>query len=185
MIRTILGMSCIAILWVFCAPISAQPRELGPPKVVLPREAIGVGDTTEKAKESARQKAEETVATLMKLHNLNTFKVDRSYLEKHVLAKSAGRQGEDHVFDGQAPLKEWIVSFRTDHDWWSDIVRHDRAEARQGLVSRAMIGLSILLLAGFGYLRLDEYTHRRYTTWLRAAGVALVATAIAGWWLVV
>jgi hypothetical protein len=42
-----------------------------------------------------------------------------------------------------------------------------------------------LLLAGVGYNRLDEYTQRRYTIWLRAAGVSVAATAVAAWFWVV
>ena len=47
-----------------------------------------------------------------------------------------------------------------------------------------MLALAVLLLAGWGYVRLDEYTQRRYTGWLRLAGVGVATTIAAGlWWV--
>ena len=56
--------------------------------------------------------------------------------------------------------------------------------ARFRIFMGSTIGLACLLLAGFGYVRLDEFTHRRYTAWLRIAGVGVATTVIAGWWWV-
>ena len=47
-----------------------------------------------------------------------------------------------------------------------------------------MLGLSVLLLAGFGYVRLDEFTQRRYTTLLRIAGIGVATSVVMGWWYV-
>src|SRR5262245_61885141 len=157
MMRSILAISALTLLWIFCTPISAQPREPAPKG--LPREVFGQGDTPEQAKESAMRVAEKTVADLMAMHGLSHFKPDSDFIRRHVIAKS-GQAGEDIEVDNDPqPLKKWVLPLRTDNDWWGEIVRLDRAESRQALTSRIMIGISILLLAGVGYIRLDEYTH--------------------------
>jgi hypothetical protein len=123
---------------------------------------------------------------------LRSFKVTEDFVLKNALP-DAGRAGKDLAVENIAnPFKAWVVTFRTDTDWWSDIVRRDheaerklRAEHRQTMGSRIIIALGLLLLAGFGYVRLDEYTQRRYTTWLRLAGVGLATTMVAGWWWIV
>ena len=83
------------------------------------------------------------------------------------------------------------MPFRTDTDWWTDLVRRDheeqrkaRADQRHTWTAQVMLSLSVLLLAGFGYVRLDEYTQRRYTTWLRIAGIGVATSVAAGWWYV-
>ena len=49
---------------------------------------------------------------------------------------------------------------------------------------RIFLGLSLLLLTGVGYVRLDEYTQRRYTRSLRVAGVGVASAVAAGlWWV--
>jgi len=184
MTRLILGSASLLLVWAFCAPISAQPKEALPPKGAFPRDVRGAGDTLKIAQENALREAEKTIAELVKMHGLQSFKMDKNYVRQFVVAYDSGKAGEDVQIEDQKPLKQWILPFRTDRDWWGDIERQARAAERQTLASRGVLGLSILLLAGFGYLRLDEFTQRRYTTLLRAAGVGLVATAIGGWWWV-
>ncbi len=184
MMRSILGISALTIIWVFCTPLSAQPRELAN-KVKLPREAIGAGETSEKARVHAVKNAHDQVVKLMMAHNIDNenLKIDEAYVEKHVL-ENDGRSGEDIQLENQDPLKQWVYNFRTDGAWWNEIVRQDRSVERSALMARIMTGLSILLLAGFGYIRLDEYTNRRFTTFLRVTGAILVGAAVAGWWMI-
>lgn len=182
MTRSILGLASLALVWAFCAPISAQPREPVLAKNMLPREAIGGADSLDKAKEAALTRAHKDVVELMEAHGMTTFKVDKEYVRKHVIAPK-GQPGADQPIPDGPPLKTWVVTYRSDVDWFAEIARQDRAEVRQMHVAQTMVGLSILLLAGFGYLRLDEYTNRRYTTWLRAAGLTVAGSGLAGWWL--
>jgi hypothetical protein len=93
--------------------------------------------------------------------------------------------------DGEHVFKSWVLTFRSDVDWGKDLVRRDyeaarkqRADERQKVGALVIIGLAFLLLVGFSYVQLDEYTQRRYTTWLRVAGVGVGTTLIAAWWWV-
>jgi hypothetical protein len=61
--------------------------------------------------------------------------------------------------------------------------RKEVSKERQTLLAKLLAGLLAGLVAVAGYLRLDEATKGYYTTWLRVASVALVATVGAGAWL--
>ena len=111
----------------------------------------------------------------------HTFVVTEDYVRAHVV--DDGRPGKEIKNDAlDKPFKEWILTYRTDNNWQADILRRDRAELRQTLTSRVVLCLAILLLAGFGYVRLDELTQRRYTGLLRVAGVGVASSLVAGWW---
>jgi hypothetical protein len=187
MMRMLLAIGSLTLLWFFCGTSSAQP--MGPLDAKVPISATGHGETLDSAKRAALGKAVEEITAFMKRCELTSFVVTEDYVRKHVLA-DAGRAGEDVKLENfDKPFKAWILGFRTGYT--NDLVRLDReverkarAEHRQTMGSRVIIGLGLLLLAGFGYVRLDEYTHRRYTTWLRLAGVGVATSAIAGWWWV-
>jgi hypothetical protein len=173
-------------MWLFCGTGCAQP--LGPAaELKAPTEAIGDGETVEAAKKAALTKAVEKLKGFMTMCEFTSFVVNEDYVRKYVLV-DAGRPGEDVRVDNiEKPFKSWKLTFRAGYT--NDLVRRDleaqrkiRSEERQFLGSRIIIGLSFLLLAGFAYVRLDEYTHRRYTNWLRLAGVGVATTLIAGWW---
>jgi hypothetical protein len=192
--RMLLGIACLTSLWLFCGTSSALPKEAALPKGLKPT-VKGHGLTEENAKTAAIRQAVKEVSTLMKMHNppLQAFEVTENYVRTNLLV-DAGKPGEnfEDKFNGKNEVfKSWVLSFRSDTDWWNDLVRRDqeaqrkaRADDRQKVGSLVIVGLALLLLVGYGYLRLDEYTHRRYTTWLRVAGVGLATSAIAGWWLV-
>jgi len=164
------------------------------PKPAKMREATGRGENLDIAKKDVLKDAMTQIANMMQKEGLRTFVVTEDFVKNQVLA-FPGRPGDDvkvKLDEAEHIFKAWIVGFRTDTDWWNDIVRRDqekqrelRAEDRQSATSRVMLGLSVLLLAGVGYNRLDEYTQRRYTIWLRAAGVSVAATAVAAWFWVV
>lgn len=176
-----------SFLWLCCGPINAQSKRLEPEIGKLPREAVGYGDTEEKAKESAVKDAVEHIRKLMAMQNPSMVSYDvpekdvRRWLEK-------GKPGKDFELEGplnQRPLKTWVMPFRTDTDWWHEVVRQDRqarANQRHEWTARGLLGLTVLLLAAVGYVRLDEYTQRRYTAWLRLAGVGVAASVAAGLW---
>jgi hypothetical protein len=187
--RLLWGLAGLTLIWSLCGPLGAQPKDVKLPKGGLLQETTGSGPTLESAKNNVPRAAVEDITGLMEKEGLRSFKLDEKYVREHVLSDS-GEEGEPVPIPGiEKPFKKWTVKFRTDTDWWKEIVRRDRvaeraivAKERQTWTYRVMIGLSVLLLAGFGYVRLDEYTHRRYTAWLRVAGVGVATTVVAGWW---
>jgi hypothetical protein len=195
--RGLLGIASLMLMGLAGCSGSAPPREArlpsraaALPKGDLPRSVTGHGVTVEAAKKAAINKAVEVISHLMTSNELKSFKLTEDYVRKNVLV--GGEPGKDlQVENIVEPFKAWVVNFHPDNDWWKDIVRRDqeaqrklRADERQTLGSHVVIGLAFLLLAGYGYVRLDEYTQRRYTTWLRVAGIGVAATVIAGWWWV-
>ena len=187
MIRMLLGIGSLALMWFVCGAGNAQPKDAALPKGALPRSVEGHGEKVESAQTAAINKAVEEIARLMTANNLTAIKITEDYVRKNVLV-DAGRAGKDlDALPGADPFKAWVVTFRSESDWWKDLQRRDHearrqslAHSRQNLGSQVIIGLGLLLLAGVGYMRLDEYTQRRYTTWLRVGGVGVAATMAAG-----
>jgi hypothetical protein len=191
MTKILLCFASLSFLWVCCGPINAQAKRLEPEVGKLPTEATGFGETEAIAKAQALKDAVKRVTLLMGMQKppLESFIVDEDYARKLVEPGQRGKDHEDPIF--KEPLKQWVMPFRTDNDWWTDVVYHDheaqrkaRADQRHTWTARVMLGLAVLFLAGFGYVRLDEYTQRRYTTWLRVAGLGVATTVAAGWWYV-
>ncbi len=180
--RILLGIAGLTMLWFFCGTSSAQPMPLVPRRSSV----TGHGETVDSAKKDAVNKAIEYVSTAA---SSQSFVITEEYLRKNVLV-DAGTPGKDVQVDNiRDPFKAWVLTFRTDTNWWSEIANRDheaqrklRADDRQKVGSLVVIGLAFLLLVGFGYVRLDEYTQRRYTTWLRLASVGVASTVVAGWW---
>jgi hypothetical protein len=182
MTKILLGIASLSFLWVCCTPISAQAKRLEPEVGRLPVEATGFGKTEEDAKADALRNATERVKALMGMQKppLESFVLKPEYVRTLV---GPGHAGKD-VVEENLRLQQWVMPFRTDTDWWADLQRKDRAEQRHTWTARVMLGLAVLLLAGFSYVRLDEFTQRRYTTWLRLAGLGVATSVGAGLWYV-
>ncbi|MBI1832339.1 MAG: hypothetical protein HYR84_12925 [Planctomycetes bacterium] len=193
--RTILAFAGVSIVGLLCGASSAQPKESTLPKG-LPPSVTGHGVKIEDAKEFALRRATSEVAKLMQRHDppLTSFVLTETFVQEHLV--DAGKPGPDETFPKDITkrddvLKAWILTFRTDSDWWSEIYRRNsemertaRAKARESLGMRLVLGLTLVLLAGFGYVQLDAYTQGRYTAWLRLAGGGVMAVLLAGWYLV-
>jgi hypothetical protein len=194
--RRLLGIAGLMLILLTGCAGSARTKEIAQPDGHWPRSVTGRGETVDIAKKDALREATKTIANAMKLHHppLLAFVVTEDYVRTRLLDSKSGEAGKDEKIqlnDGEHVFKAWVLTFRTDNEWWKDIVRRDqetqrklRADEHQTLGAHIVIGLAFLLLAGYGYVRLDEYTQRRYTTWLRVAGIGVAATVIAGWWWV-
>ena len=196
--RMLVGIAGLTAHFFFCG-CSAQ-NEIRPPapvkgaalpKGALPATEIGYGEQVAACEQNALDKVAEKISALTEYKSPLFKKRDDfiKYIREKVLV-DAGQEGKDvKALDNGPPFKSWIVTYRTDTDWWREIVRRDHeahrklvAASRQAFASRIILGLGLLLLAGVGYVRLDEYTQRRYTSWLRVAGLGVATSAIAGWW---
>jgi hypothetical protein len=191
MTKILLCFASLSFLWVCCGPINAQGKRLEPEVGKVPRDVVGVSETAEKAKAASFLVAVREINQLMAMQKppMNAFHVDEEYVRKHLVETGHGGEGEKDLLD--RPQKTWTLPFRTDTDWWSELVRRDheeqrkaRADQRHTWTARVMLGLAVLLLAGVSYVRLDEYTQRRYTTWLRVAGIGVATSVAGGWWYV-
>jgi hypothetical protein len=172
MMRIFSAIVCLTGLWAFSGSTCAQPNEPIKAKVAMPSEVPGLGETEEKAKEVALREAVKTVNESLK-HDT----VDEHYVRKHMLVDE-GHAGEDlKIANLDDPFKSWIVTFRPNA--WNEVIRKDRSALRESIAGAGIFGITILLLVGVGYVRLDEYTHHRYTAWLRAAGSGLLALILA------
>jgi hypothetical protein len=188
----ILAIAGLTMLWFFCGTSNAVPKEAAAQaKGMLPRSIKGMGANLESAKKDAINEASKQIQSAMQLHDppLESLKVTPDYV-RSLLDQQSGHEG-DEFKEGDQVFKSWILNFRTDKDLWSDVVRSDheaqrklRAEERQKTGSLVIIGLALVLLVGYGYVQLDEYTHRRYTTWLRVGGVGAATAALTSWWFI-
>ena len=167
MMRSILAISALTILWTAWTPLSAQPKEPNHVKFGVPKSVLGAGDTIENSQKNALRNAEEKINEAMRNHKLTSFKVDQEFIDKYVLDNKKSHSCDDLPIENQAPLKQWET---TSAPTATGGAKSSAAIAGGSAVFAhlcAMIGISILLLAGFGYIRLDEYTNRRFTTALR------------------
>src|SRR5262245_61375174 len=172
--RMLLVIAGLTLVWLNCGSGNAEPKDVLLPRNELPQHVVGHGAKVETAKRTAIAKAIDEISGVMAKHNLTSFKLTEEYLDKHVLIDE-GKQGKDFdALPNAEPFKSWIVTFRSESDWCDDIVRRDHearrqqiAESRQTVGSQVIIALGLLLFVGVGYVRLDEYTKRRYTTLLR------------------
>jgi len=164
---------CLLGLYFVSGSISAQPKDPNKPKPDMPSQVTGVGTTVAKAQEVALREA-------VKVVKAKGYSADEEFVRDHMLVDE-GRAGDDLKIDNiDEPFKSWVVTFR--YNGWNEVARLERATEREHLARNGMFGLSILLLVGMGYVRLDDYTNHRYTAWLRAAGSGVVALILAITW---
>jgi hypothetical protein len=79
-------------------------------------------------------------------------------------------------------MYEQTVTVELDAKHYREILENDRqerVEQRHLLLGKVVGGLLVVLLAVFGYFRLEEMTRGYYTLWLRLGAVALVGVAAA------
>jgi hypothetical protein len=122
------------------------------------------------------------------------WRPDVDYLQKnHMLKFSEAKTIEVGKEDEKEEFQEVTLTVEVTNKIYSEMLEQDRklrdderkavAKDRQTLLGKLLAGLLAGLVAIAGYLRLDEATKGYYTTWLRVASVALVATIGAGVWL--
>jgi hypothetical protein len=194
MMRTILGFAALLCLFGFLARVSdAQapqvPGKQGP--VGWPHEVKGYGATVEKAKDSAMTHAVQRITACLESQDppLQAWHPDELYVKKHLL-KGAGEQGDDFALaDNGLKVKTWILHFQEPTKWHEMVqlnqaeVRRQSSAERQSTAAIGLAGLTALLVVGWGYLRVDEWTKGRFSRWLAIGAVTVLGASGAVWWM--
>lgn len=175
--RLLWGIAALTIVWGLCGPYSRADNDAPVRPVFWQKPIEGFGLSEETARRDALRNAKEMLDGLRASLNplVRTSDLTEDQVEKRFLA-DAGTVEDIDLLNGGG--KKYVVTLKP------ETVRLLRADERETISVLVIIGLSIILIAGFGYIRLDEYTQRRYTTWLRLAGASVVGTALTGWWIV-
>lgn len=193
MVRTIVGFAALVCLFGFLASVSnaqnapqAAGKQQGP--IGWPREAKGLANVTlntvEQAQKDAMEDAVHRVAICMQNQNppLLAWYPDETYVKKHLL-KGAGEQGDDFALAVNGlKVKTWILHFQEPTNW-NEMVRRHSATERQSTAAMGLAGVTALLMVGWGYLRVDEWTKGRFSRWLAIGAVALLGASSAIWWM--
>src|SRR5437016_2228028 len=116
--RMLLVIAGLTLIWFVCGTGSAQPMGPAAPKGVI-------SETVHSAKELAFSKAVDEITGMMRRSDLTSFVITKDYVREKVLV-GEGKLGDDFKVENiRDPFKAWTVTFRTDTDWWKDIVRKD------------------------------------------------------------
>lgn len=196
--RVILAFAGVLGLWVLTGCVDATADGPAAPRDRWQAEVEGFGDTAAGARRAARVNAVKRMLEVLRTEQAGgpfaDVTLDAStqqrllgYAEKFVIA-GEGHAGKDVQIDVNR-FKVWVLPLHEEPDWAS-VVRLEqshqrdlRAGERQTLAARVMALLFVLVAAGFAYVRLDQWTRGRYTSWLRAGAVAAAGALGAGWWL--
>ena len=201
--RSCVWMLALVMLWTFCG---CRTRTIRQPKASAfptgaPKEVAGIGSSEETARKNALTKAAQKITDFMQAQNppLRSFVVNEEFVQTNVAERGKAGDVIKEDFGGEKVESfKWILPLKPIESWWKELVQRDyevmrqqqeadrkvRAVERQTQGAEAVLGIACLLLAGWGYVRLDEYTQRRYTGWLRLAGVGVATTIAAGlWWV--
>lgn len=191
MARISLALFGLLLAWSACAPLGAQGPLAQRPLGDWPVEVKGYGETPEQARKMAVGEAVRQLKLVMQRQSppLLAWEPDADFLQAQWLVLP-GRAGEDFVDDNLGLTKKsWIIRLRTDPDWQEVVSKNRQAErrqtayARQGLLARGLLFVSLLLGVGYGYVRLDDWTQGRHTRWLRFSSASLAASIVAiAWW---
>lgn len=193
MTRLLLGLAAVVGLWFVATDTTAQPQPAKGarvrPLVGWPRTVDGLGATEKEAQQDAQSKAVKRVNECLKAQDapLNAWQADEEYVRKHVL-DGPGQAGDDIKLDVGPRMKVWIQPLREPD--LSDLMarsqvaqRQSLSVERQTLAGYALAALSALLAVAWGYLRLDEWTGGRISSWLRIGAIALIIVAALAWWI--
>ncbi len=113
--------------------------------------------------------------------------MDEDYVRKHVL-DGPGQAGADIDIKVGPRMKAWVQPLHeadvADLFARSQVAqRHTLANERQTIAGFVLAALSVLLAVAWGYLRLDEWTGGRVSSWLRIGAIGLVIAAAVAWWI--
>lgn len=136
----------------------------------------GWGKTVEDANQVAADNARRKVCTyLAKQDPPIHWQPSADYVRQDLIKQWSQPEVKDLPDLGK--MYEQTVTVELDARHYRDILEHDRqdrAGERQLMLAKVVGVLLAVLLAVFGYFRLEETTRGYYTLWLRLAAIALV-----------
>jgi len=177
----------LGLIWLVTSQaVTAEPA-LG--EAGLRQEVTGAGLTVEAAKQNAVRAALDKLHEHLRQHEppLVHWRPSEAFVQQHLL-DGPGKDGKDITLDKlDEQAKTWVVTLKVPNDttlvaWDRAARRRELAELRLGQALQVVAGLFVLLSVIVGYVRLDDYTHGRYTGLLRAAGALVLVLVGAGWW---
>jgi hypothetical protein len=193
MTRILLAVAAASMLWFTTGHSGAQPpaHALKPHPALAgwPREAKGYGKTVDDAKVDAMKEAVKQVARCLKTQDppLTAWQPDEEFVRNHLL-QGQGELDNDFKLGGEV-RKVWVFTLVQSPDVGKMVQLNQTAQRRelsmerQTMAGYGLAGLCLLLVTGWGYLRLDEWTAGRFSKWLGIGAVALVGLTGFGWWL--
>jgi hypothetical protein len=146
-------------------------------------EVSGYDDKADVAEQFALEEARRKVVAFLagQSHRLE-WQPDLDYVRHDLITAKKQEQMEDPVFGKEKVTLTVAVTQKS----LEDMQKQDkklRVEQRQTFLAKVLAGLLAVLVAVTFYFRLDDATKGYYTTLLRVASLALVATVGAGVWL--
>ncbi len=186
MLRVILALWWgLVIYWLLGAGLKAQSqadpsqqRSAAVAPFDWPRQVQGFGLDTASARKDALQQAQKALGDFLRHHHLACFQPTLAYLEASLI-EGPGQQGPEIPLEKLGVAKTWIFQLKNPN--LAELRRLDRLVEKQReqelhqarteerlWLLRWLLAAVVVLLAGvFGYIRLDEWTHGRYTRWWR------------------
>lgn len=174
----------LALVWFVTSLRASEP---GVGQVARRIDVKGYGPTLEAARKDALREATAKLQAELRQEQVVHWQPNDAVVQRHLL-DGAGHAEEDvGVIDQLPPQKTWVVKLKIPS---SDIlqnmerqaVRRYISETRMGASFHVIAALALLLAVVVGGIHVDEWTHSRFTNWLRVAGAGVLAAAGFGWW---
>lgn len=179
----VLGLS-LMLTWLLAAGQPAHSRHEPPPQPPTPmgpfdwaQEVKGFGLTATAARQDALEQTRKKLADFLRFHGLTAFQPTTSYVATSLVVGQGQPGPELPLPDNLGVAHTWVFQVKAPN--LSDLRRlneitlqqrrrqqqEEQLEGRLWLLRRLLAVVLALLAAVLAYIRLDEWTHGRYTRW--------------------
>jgi hypothetical protein len=178
----------LALVWLLSSRAGAGSA---PDQAARRAEVIGDGLTVEGAKQIALERAVGVLRARLHELRLDHWRPTEKFVQFECLDGPGQPGADEQPFPGRdsTKTKTWVLALKIpadetlqqlDRQAW----RRELSEERMSFMLRVVAALVLGLASAVGCIRVDEWTHSRYTPWLRlASGSVFVAVVAAWWWL--
>jgi hypothetical protein len=173
----------LALVWLLTSQVDAESAAGQAAQRI---EVKGYGSSVEAAKKDALEKAVLTLEAHLRQQQFDHWQPTESYVLARLL-DDPGRAADDVAIGQFGTAKTWVLALNIPgDDTLQHLDRHARrqqlSEGRMSLALRFLAALVLVLSVIVGYIRADEWTQSRYTTWLRLASGGVLVALAAAWW---